>query len=338
MRKIFLFLCAVFMAAPIKADAKECFDNFVWNADAGACVRFEDESSRYYRDIATGEYVPFDEAAVLAGFVKMIKAANCSAGKVFSGFAVNGCVTCDGDCPSCYGHYVLTRSVKNGVMSVSTGGNQADICEKKSCDHLNVTPNSTFPGGYVWSTKQESYLFMKNHTHDAGCSLCGLGQKGCVSCIDGAGAGGYMELFCTKCASGYVEEKYASYLGYPSNAVTCQQICNIDNCEDCFDDQPNRCYKCKYGYVAQNDVCVPCPENAYCSDGRTISCKTGYALKNGACVINCPANCSACSSATTCAACDAGYSLQSGKCVEGTVAQCPSDSSMSSDGCCCIPK
>lgn len=283
MRKIFLFLCAVFMAAPIKA-------------------------------------------------------ANCSAGKVFSGFAVNGCVTCDGDCPSCYGHYVLTRYVKNGVMSVSTGGNQADICEKKSCDHLNVTPNSTFPGGYVWSTKQESYLFMKNHTHDAGCSLCGLGQKGCVSCIDGAGAGGYMELFCTKCASGYVEEKYASYLGYPSNAVTCQQICNIDNCEDCFDDQPNRCYKCKYGYVAQNDVCVPCPENAYCSDGRTISCKTGYTLKNGACVINCPANCSACSSSTTCTTCDAGYSLQSGKCVEGTVAQCPSDSSMSSDGCCCIPK
>ena len=331
------------MAAPTKTDAKECFDDFVWNENAGACIRFDRKAYGSTTDVVTGEYVPFNEAALIADFIKKKKAANCPAGKVFTGFAKGTCVSCESGegCPSCYGLYTLSQRVENGVVEIQGGSKNGDICEKKSCDHLNVTPNLTFPGGYVWSTKQESYSSLENHTHDKGCTLCGLGQKGCVSCIDGAGARGYVDLFCTKCALGYVEEKYDSildaHLGFPNNAVKCRQICDVENCEDCFDNQPNRCYKCKYGYVAQNGVCVPCPENASCN-GETISCKTGYTLNNGTCVVNCPANCTACSSATTCTTCAAGYSLIGGKCVAGTVAQCPSDSSMSSDGCCCIPQ
>lgn len=125
--------------------------------------------------------------------------------------------------------------------------------------------------------------------------------------------------------------------GFRITPLNVSKFATLRTAKTVFDNQPNRCYKCKYGYVAQNGVCVPCPENASCN-GETISCKTRYTLNNGTCVVNCPANCTACSSATTYTMCAAGYSLIGGKCVAKTVAQCPSDSSMSSDGCCCIPK
>lgn len=81
MKKILLFLCVVFMAAPTKTDAKECFDDFVWNENAGACIRFDRKAYGSTTDVVTGEYVPFNEAALIADFIKKKKPQTAPRGK-----------------------------------------------------------------------------------------------------------------------------------------------------------------------------------------------------------------------------------------------------------------
>ena len=88
---------------------------------------------------------------------------------------------------------------------------------------------------------------------------------------------------------------------------------------------------------------VTCPANcSSCSSSSTCTvCNSGYTLKNGQCVKPCPANCSECDSSGACAKCADGYELKNGACAvkaKKQIAFCPPDKTLSDDLCCCISK
>ena len=170
----------------------------------------------------------------------------------------------------------------------------------------------------------------------------------------------------------------------PNNqyGLTYYPICNtVDSDVDMYWDMAAR--KC----VACHPTDYRCEVNAYYEDGTTLTrtkkgcgeeflgcyacnrkkcteCISGYTLTTyGKCVLDCPTNCSSCSSSSTCTACDYGYTLQNGQCVAksststdsgnsgnttdddtGTTADtntiagnCPTGTTKSADGCCCMP-
>lgn len=100
-------------------------------------------------------------------------------------------------------------------------------------------------------------------------------------------------------------------------------------------------YKCERKTTAS----ATCPANcSACSSSSTCtSCKSGYVLQNGRCVVKpaCPANCAECDDSGACLKCDGGYVLKNGACAvkpKTQVAFCPPDKTLSADLCCCISK
>ena len=102
------------------------------------------------------------------------------------------------------------------------------------------------------------------------------------------------------------------------------------------------CTECSSGYTLTTyGKCVlDCPTNcSSCSSSSTCTaCDYGYTLQNGQCVkkVACPANCAQCDSSGSCTKCNSGYKLKNGACEAGSVISCPDDMKLSADGCCCI--
>ena len=98
------------------------------------------------------------------------------------------------------------------------------------------------------------------------------------------------------------------------------------------------CDSCEIGYELKKST-----TGSY--DGSTYTSIPYYNCERKS--VTCPANCSSCSSSSTCTACKSGYTLKNGACVvknsgsgnsgkTGTVISCPDDMRLSADGCCCI--
>ncbi len=338
MKKIFLFLCVVFMAAPTVARAMKCdvehcntcaFDNYCklcdkgWGVSNGKCYELPDHC--------------VDQYATDAGYC-----SKCE----------NGWAASDGKCYELLEHCVSQRVDYDGIRVIrkcsrceegwlpdGTVMNKGEIaCFKQTVERCTIKDEfderrEKETGYKQCSGCEDGYgvLFVVSATsQDQQCIPCE--DKNAVSCSPT-----YSISF--KCKSGYVNggDVYHNGLSWCYKEIPyCKEYEHIKTA-----DVP--CIGCESGYTLSADgkSCekgTVCPENATCSGGN-VTCNSGYELKNGGCVkITCSANCTACSSSTVCTTCAAGYSLIGGKCVAGTVAQCPSDSSMSSDGCCCIPK
>lgn len=146
-----------------------------------------------------------------------------------------------------------------------------------------------------------------------------LGDR-CVSCPDG----------CTSCS--------------PIRYWTTCQAWDAANYQTIYShsyETTSTCDACESGYELKSYSM-----SGY--DGTTSTPFTGYDCKRKASSsVTCPANCSSCSSSSTCTACKSGYTLKNGACVvknsgsgnsgkTGTVISCPDDMRLSADGCCCI--
>lgn len=299
MKKIFLFLCAVFMAAPIAALAETCeWEHCADCSGVFSCSACEDGYVLNHINSNCYKITPIEHCADYFYYKNDVQCQKC----------------------------------ENGWIGTSYYNTK--VCNKNTVEHCNA--------------KNETDIRKEQETGLKQCSQCegGYGlykQEGkdtqCVPCEDKNARTCFTPDNSDWCKYGYSLGDDAQGSGNRycfKNIANCAEYKGVMNTS-------GWCSKCQDGYTLSADKtsCVKgtiCPENATCS-GKNVTCNSGYGLQNGMCVkITCPANCSACSSATTCTTCAAGYSLIGGECVEGTVAQCPSDSTMSSDGCCCIPK
>ncbi len=63
--------------------------------------------------------------------------------------------------------------------------------------------------------------------------------------------------------------------GYTENSEVDYVQCGVANCKTCNFSTHN-CTMCESGYYLSNNVCVSCPSNATCSDGKVYSCNNLY--------------------------------------------------------------
>ena len=186
------------------------------------------------------------------------------------------------------------------------------------------------------SCDQGKFLFVNT----CGMECCGLGTEECQGCPTG----------CISChgiehaaACSYFDgnqQKYIRNEEGTATAVSCD-VC-LDGYKltahtqtDGFGRNPFTVYTCE----------IDCPENcSWCTSPSTCtSCKSGYVLQNGQCVVKpaCPANCAECDDSGVCLKCEDGYVLKNGACAvkpKTQVAFCPPDKTLSADLCCCISK
>ena len=324
MKKILLFLCAVFMAAPTAARAETCPDGQYWNSIDKKC----DSCQR----AVPGAWGNDNREQCLA----------CK--EAFDGQYTS--LTADLNKSKNKKSYPLCTKVKSdayyveGDGSIRSCGSGGNSCATPHCTS-EVTYNAQSGWYHHYTTCKDGcggnwYAYYLYGTclptgGEYGCSKNNGGGKdggkyshGTISYGERKSVKGY---YCLKCSDGYTLKTEKNWFG--GIDTTCLVSCKTENCVSC-DGNGKYCRKCSDGYfLLRESGREECVKN----------CPSGYTQQGNWCIkITCSANCTACSSATTCTTCAAGYSLIGGKCVAGTVAQCPSDSSMSSDGCCCIPK
>lgn len=325
MKKILLFLCAVFMTASTAAQAETCyvrdckycsFDDDPWYCGKcmdgyyrkdGRCIKGSMEYCIVYALSEDGDGNP-DKCSVCEKETYLDENGKCVKGKYHCEIYRengSGCKVCAkgyafGNDGKCYPNNVeRCYRVRPGEES---NPNKCFICEE----------------GYGIKDGKECVPCEDEHA------------KACQFAYDQA----------SECSYGYVLYTYSEY--YQSKTI----CVDFPGCKKTAlgkeKDKP-LCAECSMRYTLSDDrtQCLSCPDGCTACSSSTActACNSGYELKDGACVkkITCPANCTACSSSTACTACDSGYSLIGGKCVAGTVAKCPPDSSISPDGCCCVP-
>ena len=359
MKKILLFLCAVFMTASTAARAEKCYvsncktcwsdpDHCKTCMDGyykkdGLCVKGELEYCKQYKwDDMSNDYP--DKCSVCEDGAYMMDTLlikeKCSKGKIDHcktyqndgyGFKCRVCekgyMPADGKCyPNNVERCIMTKS------EFASDPNKCFLCEEGygTKDDRECVPCEDKYAKTCWEYDRAKECFGGRITYtyrESGWSdyktIC-VEFPGCKETSYGREKD---KPLCAKCEDqATLSDDGTQCLSCPIGCFACS---NTMTCTSCYG-----------GYELKNGTCEKkpvCPENADCSDGN-VTCNSGYELKNGACVKPaCPANCTACSSSTACTACDSGYSLIGGKCVAGTVAKCPPDSSISPDGCCCVP-
>lgn len=355
MKKILLFLCAVFMTASTAAQAEKCYASncvacFPDNPDLCAkcnegyysngkiCIKGSIEYCIEYVPIYGAINAP-DKCKVCEKGTYIDKNGKCVKGKT------DHCKTYyDGGsrCEFCEKGYAINRmdwkcypnNVERCLLTkpeIASDPNKCFVCEDGygTKDGKECVPCEDKYAKTCWEYDRANECLANRITYSyrEGWSdyktIC-VEFPGCKETSYGSEKD---KPLCAKC------EGWATLSDDRTQCLSCP-----NGCDACSDE--TTCTRCYDGYELKNGACEKkpvCPENADCSDGN-VTCNSGYELKNGACVKPaCPANCTACSSSTACTACDSGYSLIGGKCVAGTVAKCPPDSSISPDGCCCVP-
>ncbi len=122
---------------------------------------------------------------------------------------------------------------------------------------------------------------------------------------------------CTKCTAGY---------SIDISTKTCKQDCDF-LCATCSSTDLKTCTSCFGGYELSNGQCLP----IFCTSGCTV-CPLGTRLDTSVC-LNCTvSNCSECpSAASTCQSCMPGYYfVSSSSCV-----QCPTECTFCSSATFC---
>ena len=320
MKKILLFLCAVFMAAPTVARAAECnVESCVTcsSFDANYCMKCE---TGYTLKLSTHSCIKIMDHCIDQASSKLCE--KCEDGWILSktGYLEAGCYKPVDHCIDQFGNSCLECET-GWIAGAADSSYISKVCYKNTVEHCNGKDyhdeNREKESGYKQcGSCEKGYGF----TEYGGSSATPSRDTKCVPCDDQNAEDCSHYEVSESCKPGYVLSEYSN------NKRQCVMM--VDNCTDY---SLYSCYKCKDGYTLSADrkSCekkAACPENAACSDGN-VTCNSGYVLKDGACV-KCPANCSACSSSTACTACNAGYSLIGGQCAEGTVAKCPDDSTM----------
>ena len=322
MKKIFLFLCAVFMAAPTVARAEKCYAS-----NCKTCTSYPDQclvcNERYYNK---------DGICIKGSMEYCIK---------YDFHDPDKCKVCE------EGTYIDKngKCVKGKTDHCKTyydGGSRCEFCEKGYA--INRMDWKCYPNNV-----ERCLLTKPEIASDPNkCFVCedGYGTKDgkeCVPCEDRYAKTCWEYDRARECLADRITYSYRES-GWSDYKTICVEFPGCKQTSYGREKDKPLCGKCHDWFTPSDDrtQCLSCPDGCNaCSDTTTCTrCYGGYELNNGTCVkkITCSANCTACSSSTVCTTCAAGYSLIGGKCVAGTVAQCPSDSSMSSDGCCCIPQ
>lgn len=321
MKKILLFLCAVFMATPTVARAETCPDGQYWNSIDKKC-----DSCQRAVPGSSGNDNREQCLACKEAFDRSITTLTADLNKSKNKKSYPLCTKLKSDA-----YYV---EGDGSIRSCGNGGN--------SCNTPHCTSEVTYDAQLGWykhyttckdgcpSTWFAYFLSGTCMPGGYGCSETNGGGKDGIKYSHGAISYGKRNsksgFYCLKCYNDYTLETKKDWAGRID--TTCIGSCKTENCVSC-DEYGKYCRECSDGYFllseSGREECVK-------------DCPSGYTQQGNRCVkITCSANCTACSSSTACTACDSGYSLIGGKCVAGTVAKCPPDSSISPDGCCCVP-
>lgn len=122
------------------------------------------------------------------------------------------------------------------------------------------------------------------------------------------------------------------------------------NCSNC-NKVTGECLACDSGRFLNDNLCLVCPKNASCSDGKTFKCVAGYYQNGKECTL-CSAGYYSAAGATNCSSCPAGTFSSAGSagctnCPTGTFSSgsaaacinCPANcSSCNSSGLCTVCK
>lgn len=176
-----------------------------------------------------------------------------------------------------------------------------NICEecgeKYYWDHnYKICVQGLIPGCKIYRSESMCSVCETGYRNIRGiCTRCQMARCGdCNSSINS----------CNQCKRGF------AFSGSSSNGSNCDLICQVQNCENCFNGNGNFCRKCLPGYrnTVSNSCekceitgCAECPTSkSVCNNGK---CLDGFYWFNNACVA-CVTGCLRCGRNGECAACD----------------------------------